>query len=225
MPVCEAMRLSPTRPTCGGVGDDFVNEEQGPCSPLLPSSPTPPSPHTRAFTFASNIRLSHTLTLLSLSLSLSIYIFLYLSLSLPLSLLKLAQLSISPPAVPPAVCPPRTRSPTTIQVTGQEKEQAAFTMDQWRPVKQSFPVLRHSSTTVAGTGKDKPLERWLKGQGGYGGTSPTTYNCLKNHIDKHSNTHLFSLFSRCLCGSLSNSRAITLFNAVIKVKTENLCRQ
>lgn len=52
---------------------------------------------------------------------------------------KLAQLPISPPAAPPAVCPPRTRSPKTIWVTGQEKEQAAFTMDQWRPARQSLP--------------------------------------------------------------------------------------
>ncbi len=79
--------------------------------------------------------LPNTLTPLSLShpsLSHALTLF---SLSPP----KLAQLSISPPAVTPAVCPPRTSSPTTIQVTGQEKEQAAFTMDQWRPVKQSFP--------------------------------------------------------------------------------------
>lgn len=65
-PVCEAMRLSTTRPTRSSAGDDFVNEEQGPSSPLLPSS----HPPTHTFTFASNIRLSHTLTLLSLSLPL-----------------------------------------------------------------------------------------------------------------------------------------------------------
>lgn len=115
------------------------------------------------------------------------------SLSLMLSLSSLPKIGPAvhqPPAVPPAVCPPRTRSPTTIQVTGQEKEQAAFTIDQWRPLKQSFPFLLQPFSTVARTGKDKPLERKLKRRGVHLDNSLWKHlllsdNWLKDHEHKH----------------------------------------
>ena len=152
----------------------------------------------------------------------SVYLSYPHSLSLSLSPPKLAQLSISPPAVPPAVSPPRARSPTTIQVTGQEKEHAAFTMGQWRPIKQSFPfspALFHHCRDW----KRQTFGEVVRGAGGLQGcraTFPSTYNCLKDHSDKHSNTLLLTRFSRCHHGSLSNSRAIMLFNTIVKVKTE-----
>lgn len=94
------------------------------CPPLLSlAHPPTPKKQTNPPFHCMRPSLSHTLTLLPHSLSSP----------------KLAQLPISPPAAPPAVCPPQTRSPKTIRVTGQEKEQAAFTMDQWRPARQSLP--------------------------------------------------------------------------------------
>ena len=211
LPSCSLLRLHacvfhvhPLTSVGSGAGDGVGNERRGPLAPLLPSSFLS---FTQSFTFASNIGLS-----LIPSLSLS------LSLSPP----KLAQLSISPPAVPPAVSPPRARSPTTIQVTGQEKEHAAFTMGQWRPIKQSFPfspALFHHCRDW----KRQTFGEVVRGAGGLQGcraTFPSTYNCLKDHSDKHSNTLLLTRFSRCHHGSLSNSRAIMLFNTIVKVKTE-----
>lgn len=145
----------------------------------------------------------------------SVYLSYPHTLSLSLSPPKLAQLSISPPAVPPAVCPPRTRSPTTIQVTGQEKEQAAFTMGQWRPIKQSSPFSPALFHHCCRDWKRQTFGEVVEGAGGYGGTFPSTYNCLKN-----TPTHSCSLCFHAATMALSNSRAIMLFNTIIKVKTE-----
>lgn len=94
-------------------------------------------------------------------------------------------------------------------------------MDQWRPVKQSFPFSPALFHHCCRDWKRQTFREVVEGaEGEYGGKFPSTYNCLKNHSDKHSNTLLLSLFSRCHAGSLSNSRATTLFNTIIKVKTE-----
>lgn len=190
--------------------DSLVNGEQGPWSPLLPSPSLSSSPLT-----SQHSNSPFPLSSLSYMLSLS---------SLLLS--KLAQLSISPPAVPPAVCPPQTRSPTTIRVTGQEKEQAAFTMDQWRPVKQSLPF---SPPAFLPCCQDWKRQTFWRGSWRGGKSSWTTaleapspsYNCLTDHNDKHTWTHLLlstlHLYTQSQ-RSLSVSSAIISLNAVIKVK-------
>lgn len=215
-PVCEAMCLSATRSTRGGVGDDFVNEEQGPCSPLLPSSPTPPPlPHTHAH---SPLPLTSVSLIPSLS-SLSIYTYISPSLFLSLS-----------PQIGPAVHQPSRSSPSCLPSPNEKPHNNTGHRSRERtgcvhngPVAPSKTIVPSSPALFHHCCRDWKRQTFgevVEGARGYGGTFPPTYNCLKNHIDKHSNTLLFSLFSHCHCGSLSNSRAIMLFNAVIKVKTE-----
>ena len=176
-----------------------------PCPFLLFPLPLLPLQHTDSPLPLPSRSLSHALTL-------SLY---------PC---KLAQLSISPPAVPPAVCPPRTRNPTTIQVTGQEKEQAAFTMDQWRPVKQSLPFSPAASLNCCLDWKRQTFgEVAEEGESPLGQQPPghtavltiawrsTMINTLA-HIGACTPHSIFA--PRCLL----MSRAIMSFNAVIKVK-------
>lgn len=102
--------------------DEPLNEEQGPPSPFCPLPLSPLllflSTHRSPFLSCIPLACSHS----------------------PLSLVpNWPSCPSAPPPFPQLPALPKMRNPTTIQVTGQEKEQAAFTMDQWRPVKQSFP--------------------------------------------------------------------------------------
>lgn len=133
------------------------------------------------------------------------------------------------PSTPPAVCPPWTRIPTTIQVTGQEKEQAALTIDQWRPLKQSFPILQWPFCTSCKNWKRQTFgevaeKRRERGQEPSWTTAykalfsfaqlsqrSTRINTLVHTITYHSVSAPCSLFL---------SRAILSFNTIIKVKTK-----
>lgn len=125
------------------------------------------------------------------------------------------------------------RNPTTIQVTGQEKEQAVFTMDQWRPVKQSFPFSPSAFLHCCQDWKRQTFGEVTEEEGSSLGQQPprhlpflgNLYDCLKNHNDKHTHTHQLLLSPLNLCTlppcSLLISRAIIMsFNTINKVKTE-----
>lgn len=214
--VCLCVKLCVTsmpRLTHKSREDKLVNEEQGPPSPHLPFlslSSFPLSLNTLIpLSLSSLIPLSHAFTLFFLSLP------------------KLAQLSISPPAVPPAVCPPRTRNPTTIQVTGQEKEQAAFTIDQWRPIKQSFLFSPPASLHCWQDWKRQTFVEVAEEGGSPLGQQPPRHLLLLTiasrttmintlvHTSSCSHHSIFALYHPCLC---LFSRAIMSFNMIIKVK-------
>lgn len=131
-------------------------------------------------------RTSFTSTLSHFSASL------YLPISLFLPLLPSLQFGPSCPSTPrssPSCLSYRNeKRHTTIQVRGQEKEQAALTMDQWCPLKQSFPffpplLFSHAARTC-GTGKDTSLRR-----GGWGGDEVRGMAFVLD--DSHRGTFLF----------------------------------
>lgn len=144
-------------------------------SPALFSSPPR---HTHSPLPPTSVSLSHTLTLLSL----------FLSLTLCLSLPKLAQLSISPPAVPPAACPHPNEKPHNN--TGHRSRERTGCVHNG-PVAPSKTIVPFFSGTLPpllpGLEKTNLWRGGRMGSGGGirgGGTFPSTYNCVKTHSDK-----------------------------------------
>lgn len=149
----------------------------------------------------------------------------------PFSLLlrKLAQLSVSPPAVPPAACPPERETPQQYRSQVKRKNRLR---SQWTSgaqynnrslfLLQPFPhcCQNWKRQTFGEVAEDWGGSSWTAASQ----ASSPLHSCLNDHSDKHTHMHrlLFSPLHLCTQPpySLFMSRAIMCFNTVIKVKSE-----